>query len=191
MSLRLKNITKSFGEKTVFEDFSYDFGDSGIFAIIGDSGRGKTTLLRIISGLDKDFQGEVFADSAAYAFQEYRLFPTLTALQNITEIVYKNPSSEQINAAKRMLLDFGFKEEELHLYPRALSGGMKQRVSLCRALLAEKKILLLDEPFKELDDGLREILRGFIRETAKKSLVLLSTHGEGMLKDLDAKIIRI
>ena len=68
---------------------------------------------------------------------------------------------------------------------------MKQRVSLCRALLAKKKILLLDEPFKELDDGLRKTLRAFIKEAAKDTLVLISTHGETMLQGLDAKIIRI
>ncbi len=191
MPLELKNITKSFGEKTVLQDFSYDFGNFGIFAIIGDSGKGKTTLLRIISGLDKDFSGEVLGDSVAYAFQEYRLFPSLTALENLTEIVFEKPTAEQIEKAKNLLLSFGFKEQETDLYPRALSGGMKQRVSLCRALLSKKKILLLDEPFKELDDGLREILREFLREAAKESLVLLSTHGEAMLKDLDAKIIRL
>ncbi len=191
MPLELKNITKRFGEKTVFENFSLAFEENGIYALIGDSGRGKTTLFRIIAGLDKKYEGTVVTDSVAYAFQEYRLFPTLTALENVAQVVYERPTEAQTQAAADMLRAFGFKDEELSLYPHALSGGMKQRVSLCRALIARKKILLLDEPFKELDDGLREILRNHIRNAAKESLVILSTHGEKMLDGLDARIIRI
>ena len=90
-----------------------------------------------------------------------------------------------------MLLSFGFQNSELNLYPHALSGGMKQRVSLCRALLAETQVILLDEPFKELDDGLRDILRTFIKYKSKDSLVIISTHSEIMLEGLNATVLHI
>lgn len=191
MPLEIKNITKKFGEKSIFTNFSYTFNDVGIYALIGDSGKGKTTLFRIIAGLERDYTGEVTEGEVAYAFQEYRLFPTMTALENITQILYERPTASETKDAADMLRAFGFADDALALYPQALSGGMKQRVSLCRALLSKKKIILLDEPFKELDDGLREVLRKFIKKAAENALIIISTHSQKMLEGLDAKIIQI
>jgi ABC-type sugar transport system ATPase subunit len=87
MPLAIKNLTKSFGDKVIFENFNYIFSDNGIYVLVGNSGRGKTTLLRMIAGLDKNFSGEITKVQAAYAFQEYRLFPALNALENITKIL--------------------------------------------------------------------------------------------------------
>ena len=86
MSIKINALCKTFDEKIIFSDFSYEFPDSGVFALFGESGVGKTTLLRIIAGLDSDFSGNIaFSDSkdVSFAFQEYRLFPTLTAIENV------------------------------------------------------------------------------------------------------------
>ena len=191
MSLIIKKLKKNFGSKTVFDEFSYTFEECGIYVLVGPSGRGKTTLLRIIAGLDKDYTGEVDTQSVAYAFQEYRLFPMLSALGNITHILWEHPTEDQISDAKALLTSFGFSESDMHLYPNALSGGMKQRVSLCRALLADKKILLLDEPFKELDDTLRERLRKILSLEAPKRLIILTAHTLDALGDLNRTIVTL
>ena len=191
MPLIIKNLKKSFGEKVIFDDFSYTFDNNGIYILVGDSGRGKTTLLRMIAGLDNDYTGEIITDQVAYVFQEYRLFPVLNAIDNITKILWIQPTDEQIQSAASLLSALGFSKTDMQLYPNALSGGMKQRVSLCRALLADKKILLLDEPFKELDSTLREQLCTILAEEAKKRLILLSAHSLDALGDLDRTVIEI
>ena len=185
MPLVIKNLSKAFDNKRIFDNFSYTFAESGIYVLVAPSGRGKTTLLRMIAGLDKAYTGEINSESVAYAFQEYRLFPVLNALGNVANILWKRPTVEQIQATKNLLSFFGFSEADMQLYPNALSGGMKQRVSLCRALLADKKILLLDEPFKELDDALRERLRNILAEEAKKRLIILTAHTMDALGNLE------
>lgn len=194
MILSLKNITKSFDKKIVISDLSYDFDECGIVAITGPSGVGKTTLLRIICGLDKKYSGEVLVQDNAkisVAFQEHRLFPTLTTLENLTEIVYDNPTDNDKVRAKNLLIRLGFSEDELQLYPAALSGGMKQRVSLARAFLKESQILLLDEPTKELDAALVRQVLDIIIELSKDRLILIVTHNSEDIKYLSAKIISL
>ena len=191
MPLVIKNLNKAFGNKIIFENFSYTFAERGIYVLVGPSGRGKTTLLRMIAGLDKTYAGQINSESVAYAFQEYRLFPVLNALGNVTNILWEHPTDEQVQAAKNLLLFFGFSEADMQLYPNALSGGMKQRVSLCRALLADRKILLLDEPFKELDDTLRERLRNILAEEATKRLIILTAHTMDALGNLERTILSL
>ena len=177
MNLSIKNITKAFGEKKIFDGFSYDFSDRGIYAVCGESGTGKTTLLRIISGLDKNFSGTVEGGglkNVSVSFQEYRLFPALSALDNV---IVPNDTNETANKnAVEILLRLGFEKDELQKLPHELSGGMKQRVSLARALLKKAPILLLDEPTKELDSALREEVYNVILDEAKRRLVIIVTH---------------
>lgn len=194
MSLRLKNISKSFEDKKVLSNFSYDFDDVGIYAITGASGVGKTTLLRIILGIDKKFNGEITGEekeSISVVFQEHRLFPNLTALENLTEIVFQNPSADDFSAAKSLLRKLGFTDSEMQLYPASLSGGMKQRVSIARGLLQNAKILLLDEPTKELDATLVKTVLDEISLRAESSLVIIVTHNENDIKYLGAKTIEL
>ena len=83
MSLKIKNLSKSFGRKAIFDNFSFDFCDTGVYIISGERGKGKTTLLRIIAGLDKSYSGEIKGggiENVSFAFQEYRLFPNLSAI---------------------------------------------------------------------------------------------------------------
>lgn len=194
MNLKIENLSKNFGEKQILRDFSYEFQDCGLYIITGDSGIGKTTLLRIISGFDKKYTGSVLGggfENVSFSFQEYRLFMGLTALQNITEVVYKKASENDIQNAKSLLYSLGLKEAELALFPSELSGGMKQRVSLARALLKSSKILILDEPTKELDDELCKTVRAIIKEESKKRLVIIVTHSEEDIKELNGSIINL
>ena len=179
--LKLENLEKRFGEKLLFTNLSYLFPDRGLYLILGGSGSGKTTLLRMIAGLDTDFSGSIVGggmDTVTVAFQEHRLFPTLSALRNVTEPLraagLDRAAAER--AAAEALREVGFPEGDLRTRPAALSGGMRQRVSLARAFAVPRPILLLDEPEKELDEGLRERLCERIRRDAEGRLVLLVTH---------------
>ncbi len=191
--LKITNLTKKFDKKSIFDNFSYSFSDKGCYALVGESGIGKTTLLRIISGLDKDYSGEVSTSSkgCSFAFQEYRLFPELTAVQNIVFAIYGTNNEADCEKAKAMLQKLGFDGEEINLFPRELSGGMKQRVSLARAFLYDAPILLLDEPTKELDESNANIVREIITEEAKKRLVIIVSHNKEDISSLDATEIQI
>ena len=177
MGIVVKNLTKAFDSKVIFNDFSLEIPDNGIVLITGRSGCGKTTLLRIISGIDKNYSGEILGvGSVSFAFQEYRLLPWLTAASNVAQIAFGEPDSRDIEESKKLLCRLGFTENELHLYPRELSGGMKQRVSLARAFAHKSDLLILDEPTKELDSTLCNTVYEIISEESKKRPVLLVTH---------------
>ena len=189
MSLIIKELSKSFEDKIIFKNFSYTFPDVGIFSITGKSGIGKTTLLRIIAGLDTKYQGRITGagfKNVSYAFQEYRLFPNLTAIQNAA--VANGASADR---ARELLFMLGFREDEFNLYPDQLSGGMKQRVSLARALLKEAPVLLLDEPHKELNSELCAKVTGIIKSEGEKRLVIFTTHDEEAIKNASATEINL
>ena len=192
--LKLENLEKRFGEKLLFSRLDFTFPDRGLYLILGESGSGKTTLLRMIAGLDTDFSGNIEGggkESVTVAFQEHRLFPTLSALHNVSEPLraagLDRAAAE--GAAAEALAAVGFPAGDLRTRPAALSGGMRQRVSLARAFAVERPILLLDEPEKELDEGLRERLAEQILKTAAERLVLLVTHTpERLLPFADGKL---
>ncbi len=191
---RIENLSKSYGEKTLFQNLSYEFPDRGCVLIRGDSGAGKTTLLRILAGLEKADEGSAggFAGKCAVAFQEYRLFPQLTALANVTEVSFGDRvTAEQTEAAKALLLRLGFTGEDMKKRPDQLSGGMKQRVNLARALLSEKEVLLLDEPTKELNDELAQKVRQMMKEEGERRLVVLVSHSEKDLETFGENVVRL
>lgn len=194
MQLTLINATKSFEDKAILENFSYDFSDTGIFALLGESGSGKTTLLRMIAGLDSDYSGEIQGGgikNVSFAFQEYRLFPELTALENAVIANGDKNDTNLSEKARKLLLTLGFSEGDLELLPHELSGGMKQRVSLTRAFLRNTPILLLDEPTKELDENIRKTLYEIIRAESEKRLVIIVSHQSEDLEELGAVKIEI
>lgn len=178
MSIQIKNLKKSFDKRVIFEDFNYTFSDTGIYLLKADSGVGKTTLLRIIAGLDKSYSGEIIGISPAdisFAFQEYRLFPTLNLIDNVM-IASESESTEDLERAENLLARLGLGIECYSLLPSELSGGMRQRVSLARALLKKSQCLLLDEPTKELDASLIESFLKIIEEESKSRFIIISTH---------------
>ena len=194
MSIIIKDLTKAFGKKTIFESFSYEFPDTGTFALFGESGIGKTTLLRLIAGLDKKYDGRIVFNgehSVSYAFQEHRLFPTLTALENVFFANFDKKSEAEMLLCKKTLLDLGFSERDTELYPRELSGGMKQRVSLARAFVNDAPVLLLDEPTKELDEeNVKSVIRK-IREESTRRLVILVTHEQADIDATGATVVNL
>ena len=189
MSLEIKNVTKRFGDKIILQNFSYKFDNSGIYAITGDSGIGKTTLLRMIASLDKDFDGEILGggfSNVSLAFQEYRLFPQLSALENIIFSVSDRKDEAVSEKTYNLLAMLGLSGSDIELLPDQLSGGMKQRVSIARALISNKKIILLDEPTKELDAENSENVLRLIKEISKNKLVILVSHNDADLSFLNA-----
>ena len=193
MILSITNLKKAFGEKKIFEDFNYHFNEKGLYIITGESGVGKTTLLRIICGLDENYDGCVLGGgfkNTSYAFQDHRLFPQLSLIKNLTEIFDFN-TDETNRISKEILIKLGFTEKDFHLLPSELSGGMKQRVSIARAMLKNAPILLLDEPTKELDEALREKVISLIEEESKKRLVIMVTHNETEIASLNPIAIKL
>ena len=181
MNLTVKDLSKSFGEKQIFNGFSYSFSDVGLYIIKGDSGVGKTTLLRIISGIDKEYVGCVFGGgikNVSFSFQEYRLFPQLNVIENLTETVYKKATSYDIMKAINVLSDLGFSKDDFKLYPNELSGGMKQRVGIIRALVMHPAVILMDEPFGALDAQTRNIMQDQLTKIIMHSerTIIFITH---------------
>lgn len=187
--MKLRNITKKYGEKIIFEDFNLDIPDGKILAIMGKSGRGKTTLLNIIAGLDSDFTGEIQSpEPCAYIFQEPRLLKGATVLQNVLigkGFKDKNSALDLLNA-----LELG---DYVNEYPNKLSGGMQQRVSMARAFLSGRKIILMDEPFKGLDEELKRRLYVLFKEVweKEKPATILVTHDKEEAELLADEIITI
>ncbi len=193
-SLSLRGITKRFGDKVILNQFSFDFSDSGLYILLGDSGVGKTTLLRIICGLDEDFEGEIIGggrNATSICFQEHRLFPALSALENVTEVSFDEATEDDVHRAKQILFRLKLSEDDIGLKPRALSGGMKQRVAFARAIMRDAPILILDEPTKEVDREVSSIMRQIIGEEAKKRCVILVTHNAEDTNALESTTIRL
>lgn len=182
--IKIQNLTKSYKEN-IIENFSCVIDDTGITVFYGASGIGKTTLLRIISGLEKPDSGQIYGlenKKISYMFQEDRLFSHLTALENVSLV-----SNE--NTAKELLKKFGLQNYYNNKIPE-LSGGMCRRVALARALAFDADVLLLDEPFKGLDNNLKNQIIPVIVDYSKNHSVILVTHDSQEIKVAD-KIIEI
>ncbi|HZJ77241.1 MAG TPA: ATP-binding cassette domain-containing protein [Clostridia bacterium] len=171
MGIEIKNIKKSFEDKIVLDGISAKFPNRGIVALSGDSGSGKTTLIRIIAGLETADSGEIKGLDGlkvSYVFQEDRLLPQLTVLENVSVVGDEKTAREWLD---KMELS-----NELDKKPFQLSGGMKRRVALARALTFDGDILMLDEPFKGLELRLKEKIIDIIKTISDNRLVILVTH---------------
>jgi sulfonate transport system ATP-binding protein len=172
----LVGVHKWYGEHHVLDDVSVRVGRGEIVALIGRSGSGKSTVLRVLSGLSTDHTGErIVAGAPALAFQEPRLFPWRDVVTNVGYGLTRArlPKSEVVTRARRALADVGLADRG-DAWPLTLSGGQAQRVSLARALVAEPELLLLDEPFGALDALTRLSMRALL-------LDLWREHGFGVL----------
>ena len=233
VSIRIRNLSKSFGGKSVLENFSADLPAGSISALMAPSGSGKTTLLNLIAGLmpaddgsivfdteesgnahpvsfsagknndcrtvsfntgkNEDFRTVTFSAGKngdcrtvtfSAVFQEDRLLNEMTAESNVRLV---NPSlslSDTINAMAELGL-----RESTHQSVRELSGGMKRRVAILRAVLHDSDILLLDEPFQGLDEETRKTVISFLRKKAENRTVLLITHNKEDAEDCGAEQI--
>lgn len=170
--LKIEQLSVSFGQKKVLEDLTYTFSDRQVSALVGESGIGKTTLLHVLGGLIPPTSGKIHSSyqRLAFVFQEARLFPWMTALENVATVCQNRKTAEEVLGAFLPDSDAWTK------YPHELSGGMKQRVSIARALAYEPDLLFLDEPFKGLDTQTRKIVSEEAFSRLEGTTVLMITH---------------
>lgn len=175
MDIFIQNISKSYGEKQVLSHFSCTIRQGSCQAVMAPSGTGKTTLLRLILGLEQPEEGSISGIPARKSalFQEDRLFPQLSALKNLRMAMPKWNEEE----ARRLLSELGL-EDCLNQPVSTLSGGQARRAALARALLYPGELLALDEPFTGLDEASRLRAAEVIRRFRRGRTLLLVTHRE-------------
>ncbi|NLC28523.1 MAG: ATP-binding cassette domain-containing protein [Campylobacteraceae bacterium] len=177
--LRVEKLQFYYGITQILKDIDLELEKGEITTIVGPSGGGKTTLLHLCAGLLDVTEGKISQDfkSTAFVFQDARLLPWKTMLENIMLPLGDYGANAQKEAIK-LALRFGLEEEDFMKYPKDLSGGMRQRVSFARALIAKPELLFLDEPFSALDIGLKEDLQQYVLEAnAEEGMsVLCITH---------------
>ena len=173
--LRVEALSKRFGKTTVFSDVSFAVARGNLVSLVGPSGVGKTTLLHVIAGLQEADGGAVRhigregeKPSAILVFQDYVLFPNMTVFQNIAfGLKARGLSKAAIRDKVMPMLGYFHLEDRQNSYPAQLSGGQKQRVAIARAMILEPSLLLLDEPFANLDRNLKMETALFIRSTQR------------------------
>ena len=204
--LELKNIKKSFSGRKILDGISLKVTDGETMCIVGQSGGGKTTLLRCISGLERIDEGEMMLDGKKFdpmsakealigvVFQEYNLFPHLSVLENVTlapKIALKKEPQAVEKEARQLLKKLALEGKE-NLYPYQLSGGQKQRVSIARALAMHPKILCYDEPTSALDPVLRDKVRDIILSLKNESMTqIVVTHDLKLAREIADDILKV
>jgi ABC-type nitrate/sulfonate/bicarbonate transport system ATPase subunit len=179
--ITFEHVSKSFDSLKLFHDLSLHIAANQIVAVVGRSGSGKTTLLKMVTGIVRPDEGVITVAEGAvgYVFQEPRLLPWRTALDNVAAGLRAQGMDKGVarERARVWLERVGLRGFE-HYHPAELSGGMAQRVSIARAFAVEPRILLLDEPFSNVDQTLKgslmDILQSIIRE--RQTTVMYVTH---------------
>lgn len=207
-AIEFRNIKKTYGEKVVMERFNLSVEKGEFVTIIGSSGCGKTTALKMVNGLIQPTSGDIFVDgenirnknqtllrrNIGYAIQGSVLFPHMTVEQNIAyvpNLLNKRNKEKTKSAVSKWMKIVGLSEDLKHRYPSELSGGQQQRVGIARALAASPDILLMDEPFGAVD----EITRGQLQTEMKRIhqqtgiTVLFVTHDISEALKLGTKVL--
>ena len=193
--IRLEHVTKSFGGHKALDDVSIAVEEGEFLTVIGRSGCGKTTMLRMINGLQKPDSGKVYAAGEdvgeadlirlrrkiGYVIQNKGLFPHMTGEKNITYVPMisgKKDKKQNRKLAEELIRLVGLKESMLDRYPEELSGGQQQRVGIARALASQPKLLLMDEPFGALDEITKRAMQNELLALQKKlgMTVVFITH---------------
>ena len=211
--LKLRKIKKSFGNLDVLKSIDLDIDEKEIVVLVGPSGGGKTTLLRIINMLERchsgyiEVNGRVLCNDGRYidkksmmeiskdvgmVFQNFNLFPHKSVIENIIEGPMRvlKKSKEQSKSEAREILSFLGLSEKEDSYPHQLSGGQKQRVAIGRALAMEPKLMCFDEPTSALDPELTEEVANVIKMLSKKGMtMLIVTHDMTFAEKVASRII--
>ena len=173
--IRVDNVSKSYGDKRVLSNVSCEFEDGKIYCIMGESGVGKTTLIRLIMGLEKPDEGYISSSKQfAAAFQEDRLLEDRDAVDNVM-FVMKNGGSKMRERTEQYLSEL-LPEDRLHIHVDSLSGGMRRRVAVARAMLSDRSTVILDEPFTGIDDETKRNVIHFIKKWQNNRTVIVVTH---------------
>lgn len=194
------NVTFGYNNKKIINNFSFSLDKGETLLIMGKSGIGKSTILKIISGLEELENGEIILDNknitnekiekrnVGYLFQEFALFPHLTVYDNIGYALKKGEKKERVKELLKIIELEGYEKR----YPHELSGGEKQRVALARAMAKVPKLLLLDEPFsslnEELKDKLREDLKKILQSFNIATIIVSHDSEDKILADRIIKI---
>ncbi|NKQ41255.1 MAG: ATP-binding cassette domain-containing protein [Sulfurovum sp.] len=180
--LKVEDLSFSFGYDTILEKINFEINESEVVSIVGPSGGGKTTLLRLCAGLLDRQEGKIenSFETQSIAFQDPRLLPWKDTIENIAFGLKAMgvPRVKRNERAKEIALKFELEEKDFDKFPKELSGGMQQRVSFARALVTKPKLLFLDEPFSALDIGLKMELQNHVMDLiAKKEItIFFITH---------------
>ena len=196
-AVTLQHITKAFGDNVVVKDFDETFEEGEFVTLLGPSGCGKTTLLRIIAGFEKPTSGELYIDGQlvcggktfvppekrgiGMVFQSYAVWPHMNVFDNVAyPLKIQKQSREAIREAVGRVLEIVHLSQYADRLPNQLSGGQQQRVALARAMVAEPRLMLLDEPLSNLDAKLRESMRFEIKEIQQRLgiTVVYVTHDQ-------------
>ena len=211
--LKVRGLKKSFGSTLVLKGVDLDINEGEIVVIVGPSGGGKTTLLRLITGLEECQEGSIQIDGKSFfkdgkyankktmndirkniglVFQNFNLFPHKTVLENIIEApirVLRENKENAINNAKDILSFLGL-SDKANSYPYELSGGQKQRVAIGRALALNPKMICFDEPTSALDPSLTKDVANLIKSLSKNGMsMLIITHDMSFAKLVSNKIL--
>ena len=205
--LELKNISKKFKDRQILSDFNFTVEENKILAIVGPSGGGKTTLLRMLAGLEKIDSGEIIYNGEnlpidelekrnllGFVFQDFQLFPHLTVLENLVLSPIKTMNmakNDAENKAIKLLEKLGL-EKQINNYPISLSGGQKQRVALARAMMIEPKIIGYDEPTSALDPELRLEVEKLILKNRELGITqIVVTHDLQFAENIADSILKV
>lgn len=205
--LELKNISKKFKDKEILSNFNLKVEENKILAIVGPSGGGKTTLLRMLAGLESIDSGEIIFNGEnlplnelekrnllGFVFQDFQLFPHMTVLENlvISPIQTMGIKKDEAEAKAIKLLEQLGLEKHYKSYPYSLSGGQKQRVALARAMMIEPKIIGYDEPTSALDPELRLQVEKLILQNKKLGVTqIVVTHDLQFAENIADDILKV
>ena len=205
--LELRNISKKFKDRQILSDFNLTVEENKILAIVGPSGGGKTTLLRMLAGLEKIDSGEIIYNGEnlpidelekrnllGFVFQDFQLFPHLTVLENLVLSPMKTMNMAKNDAEKKAieLLEKLGLEKQINNYPISLSGGQKQRVALARAMMIDPKIIGYDEPTSALDPELRlEVGKLILKNRELGITQIVVTHDLQFAENIADSILKV
>ena len=205
--LELRNLTKRFGNKQIFSNYDLVIPEGKIVAVVGQSGGGKTTLLRMLAGLETIDSGTLIYNGQTlpleeleerhllgFVFQDFQLFPHLSVLENLilSPIKTQNMSRSDAEDKARKLLDTLGLANHATAYPFSLSGGQKQRVALARAMMIDPEIIGYDEPTSALDPELRKEVEKLILENRATGITqIVVTHDMQFAENIADEIIKI